>query len=101
MKILSYLKNKLFGPSVDYEELMQNGALLVDVRSPQEFNAGHAKKSKNIPLNVLKSKTASLKGKEIILVCKSGGRAGMAKSILKKEGIIAHNLGPWQRAQTL
>ena len=80
---------------------MQNGALIVDVRSPQEFNEGHAKKSKNIPLNVLKSKTASLKGKEIILVCKSGGRAGMAKSILKKEGIIAYNLGPWQRAQTL
>ncbi len=101
MSFLSSLKNKLFGPNIDYTELMQNGALIVDVRSPQEFKSGHAKKSKNIPLNVLKSKTASLKGKEIILVCKSGGRAGMAKSILKKEGIIAHNLGPWQKAQTL
>jgi len=101
MGFFSSLKNKLFGPNIDYTELMQNGALIVDVRSPQEFKSGHAKKSKNIPLNVLKSQTASLKGKEIILVCKSGGRAGMAKSILKKEGIIAHNLGPWQKAQTL
>ena len=101
MGFFSSLKNKLFGPSVDYRQLMQNGALIVDVRSPKEFNAGHAKKSKNIPLNELNSKTASLKGKEIILVCKSGGRAGMAKSILKKEGIIAHNLGPWQKAQGL
>ena len=101
MGFFSSLKNKLFGPSVDYKQLMQNGALIVDVRSPKEFNAGHAKKSKNIPLNELNSKTASLKGKEIILVCKSGGRAGMAKSILKKEGIIAHNLGPWQKAQGL
>ena len=101
MRFFSSLKNKLFGPSVDYRELMQNGALIVDVRSPKEFNAGHAKKSKNIPLNELNSKTASLKGKEVILVCKSGGRAGMAKSILKKEGIIAHNLGPWQKAQGL
>ena len=101
MGFFSSLKNKLFGPSVDYRELMQNGALIVDVRSPKEFKAGHAKKSKNIPLNELNSKTASLKGKEVILVCKSGGRAGMAKSILKKEGIIAHNLGPWQKAQGL
>ena len=49
----------------------------------------------------LKSKTSTLKGKEVLLVCKSGGRAGMAKSILKKEGIIAHNLGPWQKVQNL
>ena len=101
MSFFSSLKNKLFGPSVDYKKLMQDGAIIVDVRSPQEFNSGHAKKSKNLPLNVLKSKTASLKGKEVILVCKSGARAGMAKSILKKEGILAHNLGPWQKAQNL
>ena len=101
MSFFSSLKNKLFGPPVDYNELIQNGAVIVDVRTPQEFKSGHAKKSKNLPLNVLKSKTASLKGKEVILVCKSGARAGMAKSILKKEGIIAHNLGPWQKAQNL
>ena len=101
MSFFSSLKIKLFGTSVNYTELIENGALVIDVRSPQEFKSGHAKKSKNIPLNNLKSKTASLKGKEIILVCKSGGRAGMAKSLLRKEGITAHNLGPWQRAQNL
>ena len=101
MSIFSSIKNKLFGPPIDYKELIKNGAVIVDVRSPQEFKSGHAKKSKNIPLNVLKSKTSTLKGKEVLLVCKSGGRAGMAKSILKKEGIIAHNLGPWQKAQNL
>lgn len=101
MSFFSSLKIKLFGTSVNYTELIENGALVIDVRSPQEFKSGHAKKSKNIPLNNLKSKTASLKGKEIILVCKSGGRAGIAKSLLRKEGITAHNLGPWQRAKNL
>jgi phage shock protein E len=101
MSIFSSIKNKLFGPPIDYKELIKNGAVIVDVRSPQEFKSGHAKKSKNIPLNVLKSKTSTLKGKEVLLVCKSGGRAGMAKSILKKEGILAYNLGPWQKAQHL
>lgn len=101
MSFLSSLKNKLFGPPVNYQELLQNGAIIIDVRSPQEFKSGHAKKSKNVPLNILKSKTSTLKGKEVLLVCKSGGRAGMAKSMLKKEGIIAHNLGPWQKAQNL
>ena len=101
MSFFSYLKIKLFGRTVNYAELIKKGALVIDVRTPQEFISGNAKKSKNIPLNVLKSKTASLKGKEIILVCKSGGRAGIAKSLLRKEGIIAHNLGPWQSAQNL
>ncbi len=100
MSFFSSLKTKLFGPSVNYTELIENGALVIDVRSPQNSYPDMLK-SKNIPLNVLKSKTASLKGKEIILVCKSGGRAGIAKSLLRKEGITAHNLGPWQRAQNL
>ena len=101
MSFFSFIKNKLFGPPVDYKELMKNGAIIVDVRSPQEFRSGHAKKSKNIPLPELKIKIKTIKDKEIILVCKSGGRAGMAKSILKKEGILAYNLGPWQKAQNL
>ena len=101
MNLFSSLKNKLFGPPVDYKEWMKNGAIIVDVRSPQEFRSGHAKKSKNIPLPELKTKIKTLKDKEVVLVCKSGARAGMAKSTLKKEGIIAHNLGPWQKAQNL
>ena len=49
MSFISSLKNKLFGPPVNYQELLQNGAIIIDVRSPQEFKSGHAKKSKNIP----------------------------------------------------
>lgn len=101
MNIFQSLKNKFFGAPIDFTALVKDGAIIVDVRSPQEFKSGHAKKSKNIPLPELKSKITSLKGKAVLLVCKSGARAGMAKSILKSEGIVAHNLGAWQKAHDL
>lgn len=101
MAFLTSLRNKLFGIPIDYNNLIQNGAIIIDVRTPQEFKSGHATKSRNIPLNVLNSRIADFKDKTVILVCKSGGRAGMAKVLLQKEGVIAHNLGPWQRAQNL
>ncbi len=89
---------KLFGlgPKVDYKELINNGAIIVDVRSPQEFKSGNASKSINIPLQNLKTQLNKVKGKEVILVCKSGVRASQAKAILTKNGINAYNAGAWQ-----
>jgi phage shock protein E len=99
MGILTNLKNALFGPGMDYKQMIQNGAIVIDVRSPQEFKSGHAQGSKNIPLGNLSSKVSELKGKEVILVCLSGGRAGQAKNILTQAGIKAHNAGPWQKVR--
>lgn len=97
MGIFNNLKSSLFGPSVDYHELIRGGAVVVDVRSPQEFQGGHFKGSKNIPLSSLGTKVSKLKGKQVILVCRSGARAGQAKSLLSQKGIEAYNAGPWQR----
>ncbi|WP_027420305.1 rhodanese-like domain-containing protein [Crocinitomix catalasitica] len=80
----------------DYQEMIKNGAIVVDVRTVQEFKSGHLKGSKNIPLDTLNSKKKALNGKEVILVCRSGGRASQAKSILTKSGITAYNAGAWQ-----
>jgi rhodanese-related sulfurtransferase len=99
MGFLTNLKNTVFGSGIDYGEMIKNGAVLVDVRSPQEFKSGHAAGSKNIPLANLSSKVSELKDKEVILVCLSGGRAGQAKNILTQAGIKAHNAGPWQRVR--
>ncbi|MGJ8661193.1 MAG: rhodanese-like domain-containing protein [Bacteroidota bacterium] len=99
MGFFTKIKNSLFGPGMDYKQMIQNGAIVVDVRSPQEFKGGHAPGSKNIPLGNLSSKVSELKGKEVILVCLSGGRAGQAKNILTQAGITAHNAGPWQRVR--
>ena len=89
--------SKLFGGSkVDYSERIKNGAVVIDVRSPQEFKSGHFKGSKNIPLQNIGASISNLKGKEVILVCRSGGRAASAKATLVRSGIVAHNAGAWQ-----
>jgi rhodanese-related sulfurtransferase len=94
--MLSFIKS-LFGPAINYKELMEKGAIIIDVRSPQEFDNGHIKGSKNIPVNMIQREANSIKkmGKPIITVCQSGGRSGMAKSILKNNGIEVYNGGAW------
>jgi rhodanese-related sulfurtransferase len=88
---------KLFGPGVDFKNLVDNGAIIIDVRTPQEFDRGNIKGSKNIPLDRIQKEAASIKkmGKPVITVCKSGARSGMAKSILKGAGVDVYNGGPW------
>jgi rhodanese-related sulfurtransferase len=88
---------KLFGPATDYKMLLEKGALIVDVRSPAEYQNGHIKGSVNIPVDQIKSKVEQLKAKNqpVITCCRSGARSGMAKSILKASGIEVYNGGPW------
>ena len=94
--MLSFIK-KLFGPGVDFKALKENGAVIIDVRSPQEFDGGHIQGSKNIPLDRIQREVTAIKkiGKPIITVCKSGARSSMAKSILKGAGVEVYNGGPW------
>lgn len=96
MGFLSQLKESLFGPSVDYRAIVENGAKVIDVRSVAEFKTGHKNGSMNIPLPELQKQSNRLKGKEVVLVCRSGARAEQAKRILAKQGIIAHNAGSWR-----
>ena len=51
--MLGFLKNLFGGKSVDYAELVKNGAQIIDVRTPAEFNGGHVKGAKNVPLQSL------------------------------------------------
>lgn len=98
--MIGILKN-LFGPKVDFKELVNNGAVIIDVRSPGEFSGGHIKISKNIPLEKVASQAEQLKkaGKPVITVCRSGMRSGMAASTLKAKGIEVYNGGPWDSLQ--
>jgi rhodanese-related sulfurtransferase len=94
--MFSFIKS-LFGPSIDYKALILKGAIIIDVRSPQEFDNGHIKGSKNIPVNIIQREVNSIKkmDKPIITVCQSGARSGMAKGILKNAGIEVYNGGAW------
>lgn len=96
--MIAFLK-KLFGggPQVDYKSLMDQGAMIVDVRTTGEFKSGHIQGAVNIPLDSIRSKAAELKKKNkvIITCCRSGNRSGMAKGILASSGITVYNGGAW------
>ena len=85
------------GPHTDLKEILQSGATLVDVRSKEEYQAGHIPGSVNIPLPLLENRLSSIpKNKAVITCCASGMRSGSAKSLLKAKGYEVHNGGGWQ-----
>ena len=90
--------SSLFGskPKVNLGELIAQGAQIIDVRSPAEYQSGHIKKAKNIPLDKLAASLKKIsKDKPVITCCASGMRSASAKSILQKAGFNAYNVGPW------
>ncbi len=93
------LFKQLFGgsPTDNLESLINDGAFLVDVRTPGEFSGGHAKGSVNIPLDQLPQQLSKFKNKKnIILCCMSGSRSGQAKAFLEKNGFEnVYNGGNW------
>ena len=94
---MGFLSKILGIKSVDFKELMKNGAVIVDVRTPAEFNSGHIKGSINLPLQSLSSSMGKLKkDKPVITCCASGMRSGSAKAILKSNGFSqVENGGGW------
>ena len=86
------------GPKADYAVLVKQGATILDVRSKEEYTAGHIKGSINIPVNVLHQHLGKLKDKSkpIITCCASGMRSASAKSILTSSGYAqVYNGGSW------
>ena len=83
--------------SLQYEEIIPQQAeqrikssrpLVIDVREPYEYAQGHIQGSKLIPLRNLGARLNELgpKEQEIILVCRSGSRSGMAARQLSASG---------------
>lgn len=89
-------------PKVNLKEVYDNGAIVIDVRTPAEFKQGNFNGSINIPLDKINAKVKDIKkkNKPIITVCRSGMRSGQAASILKQNGIDAYNGGPWNSLVT-
>src|SRR5664280_2389903 len=85
------------GPA-DARRRVDGGAVLLDVREPSEWRAGHAPKARHIPLNDLDRRRKELPaGREIITVCRSGNRSARAAGILAADGPgrSAGCAGPW------
>ncbi|WP_223557792.1 rhodanese-like domain-containing protein [Chryseobacterium lathyri] len=64
---------------------------LVDVRIPEQYEAGTAKGAINIPLAEIQNNMDSLKGKKVVVFCNKGIQADQAMEILKKNGVEAYD----------
>jgi rhodanese-related sulfurtransferase len=104
---MSFL-GRLFGgvPSVsagEARELVDAGAVMVDVRSTSEWNAGHCPFALHMALDQLSQKQRRIpKNKKVVVVCRSGNRSRGATKHLIDSGYNAANLSggmhAWQRA---
>jgi rhodanese-related sulfurtransferase len=83
-------------------ELLERGeAVLLDVREPPEWAAGHAPQAAHVPLGSL-APEAVPQDRPVIAVCRSGNRSGKAADTLAAAGVRVHNLAggmaAWARA---
>lgn len=84
-------------------DIINGGAFLVDVRTPDEYASGHVEGSVNIPLITVSENIEKFKGKEnIVVFCQSGGRSSRAKNILESNGIEnVTNGGGWESVNAI
>lgn len=82
----------------EIDDLVENGAILIDVREPKERDAGYIHGSINIPLNDLRSRLKELPENETLYVtCQVGLRGYLAARILAEHGFSVKNLdGGWK-----
>lgn len=104
MSMATALK-KVFGKAYDKvtavqaAQLVDSGAILLDVREPYEWQAGHAPKARHIPLAQLHRRMGELPpGRPIVTVCRSGARSARAAALLAREGRQVSNLAGGMRA---
>jgi rhodanese-related sulfurtransferase len=79
------------------QELIQQGAKIIDVSTAEEFKGGNVPNSINIPLNEVPQRIDDFEDIDdpIILCCLSGGRSGQATGFLQAQGIECYNGGGW------
>jgi len=75
--------------------LVGEGAFLLDVRTPGEFQTGHIRGAVNIPVQELGRRLSEVpSGKAVVVYCRSGMRSATAARMLSSQGRDVHDLGP-------
>jgi rhodanese-related sulfurtransferase len=96
----------LVDPTAAIRLMNNDDAVVIDVREANDFNNGHIKNAKNVPMSSFKSQLESLekhREKPVLMYCRSGSTSGKACRMLKKSGFSnIHNLAGgivgWQDA---
>ena len=91
--------------AADAQRWLTEGAVVVDVRSPDEFAAGHVAGAINVPLGELKTRIGQAvpdKSRPLLVHCLSGGRSALARRSLVGQGYTrVANLGSLGRARSI
>lgn len=79
-----------------HRQLVANGALLLDVRTPAEFREGHVPHALNVPVQELPVRLGEVgpKTRPVVVYCRSGGRSAAASQILRGAGYQVKDIGP-------
>ncbi|WP_432412739.1 rhodanese-like domain-containing protein [Rasiella sp. SM2506] len=96
------LLNFLFGNKDGaIQGFTKRDAVILDVRTQKEWDAGHIEGAKHIVLQEISANVSEIKkwNKPVITCCLSGGRSEQAATILKQNGIEAMNGGGWKSLQ--
>lgn len=74
-------------------KMIEGGAVIVDVRTPEEYDGGHLERATNVPIQDFAQRIAEVdklvagdKAKPVVVYCGSGGRASKAKAQLEAAG---------------
>jgi rhodanese-related sulfurtransferase len=85
--------------ALEAKNRIDTGAILIDVREPDEWAAGHVQGARHIPLAQLGQRQRELPAdRPIITVCRSGARSARAATLLAEQGLEASNLRGGMRA---
>lgn len=79
------------------ERIEEEKAIIVDVRTKEEYLESHIKGAINIPYDEIDENIGLDKNKKIYVYCKSGTRSGIAYENLKSLGYEVENLGAYQK----
>jgi rhodanese-related sulfurtransferase len=111
MLLWPYVRRAGGGPKVNATEATQlinrEDALVVDVRDPGEYGAGHILGAKNVPLSRIDAGGSEIapkrKEKPVIVYCDTGNRSAKAAAALRSQGFarvvsLSGGIGAWQQA---
>jgi rhodanese-related sulfurtransferase len=83
-------------PEIDVAELARRhaeGAYVLDVRQPDEYEAGHVPGAVLVPLDQLEARQGEVPSdRPLLVICKSGGRSAKAVQVLNGAGYDATNV---------
>ena len=96
MGLINLFKRKDMDQEI--KEYLEKGAIVLDVRTKEEWDEGHTAGAEHIVLSIIPLEIEQIKSwnKPVIAVCRSGARSGQAEQFLKQNGVDAINGGPWQ-----